>query len=149
MTKGKETSTVSIRLDKWLWAARFYKTRRLAQNAVAGGKIMVNGRRAKPAKEIHRDDILTIQRGPYQYKIQVMTLSERRGPAHEAQTMYQESSASIQAREDLKLTLRAQSQHVRYDPGRPAGRDRRNLRRLKRGEQYLPDANDPDENNDD
>ena len=143
MTKEKQTLDIGVRLDKWLWAARFYKTRRLAQDAVAGGKITVNGVRAKPAKEIRCSDQLTIQLGPYQYQIQVLALSERRGPAQVAQTLYRETNPSIEAREKLRVTLRAQSQQVRYDPGRPAGRERRNLRRLKRGIGYsLNDADD-------
>ncbi len=137
-------SDIGVRLDKWLWAARFYKTRRLAQDAVTGGKITVNGVRAKPAKEIRCNDRLTIQLGPYQYQIQVLALSERRGPAQVAQNLYRETNASIEAREKLRVALRAQSQQVRYDPGRPAGRERRNLRRLKRGVGNSLDGADDD-----
>jgi ribosome-associated heat shock protein Hsp15 len=143
MNREKLAGEAGVRLDKWLWAARFYKTRRLAQDAVTGGKITVNGVRAKPAKEIRCNDQLTVQLGPYQYQIQVLALSERRGPAQIAQNLYRETKASIEAREKLRLTLRAQSQHIRYDPGRPAGKDRRHLRRLKRGAGSSPeDAED-------
>lgn len=130
----KPSSLESVRLDKWLWAARFFKTRRLAQAAVTGGKVSVNGSRAKPAREIHCDDTVTIQSGPYRHEVQVLALSDRRRSATEARELYIESEHSVAERERLRLLLRSQAQQVLYDPGKPAGRARRNLRRLKRGE---------------
>jgi len=124
--------TEPVRLDKWLWAARFFKTRRLATDAANGGKITVNGERAKPARAIHVGDRLEIRRGPYKYHITITALSAKRGAASVASGLYLESDESQQARNMLRETLRSRAQQVLYDPGRPSGRDRRSLRRMKR-----------------
>jgi len=124
--------TEPVRLDKWLWAARFFRTRRLATDAANGGKITVNGERAKPARAIHVGDRLEIHRGPFRYHITVTALSAKRGAASVASGLYQENDESQQERNTLRETLRARAQQVLYDPGRPSGRDRRVLRRMKR-----------------
>src|SRR5438876_7196279 len=84
-------SADSVRLDRWLWAARFFKTRALASAAIAGGKVHVNGTRAKPAKQLRVGDSLRLRIGPYEWLVTVCALSERRGPAKDAQLLYEES----------------------------------------------------------
>jgi ribosome-associated heat shock protein Hsp15 len=117
-----------VRLDKWLWAARFFKTRSLATDAIAGGKVEVNGERAKPAKAIKPGDEVTVRLGPYQHVLIVRSLSERRGPASVAQTLYDETQASKDAREKLAGQLRmAPAAFVYEDKGRPTKKDRRAL----------------------
>ena len=121
-----------LRIDKWLWAARFFKTRALAADAVECGKVLVNGVRVKPAKLLAASDTLSIRLGPYQHVIEVRSLSGKRGPAIEAQKLYEETEESRLRREALALQLSAQpepSAHV----GRPTKRDRRVMERFKSG----------------
>ena len=87
-----------VRIDKWLWAARFYKTRGLASEAIAGGKVQVNGDRAKRARPVQPGDELRIRQGPYEHHVVVRALSARRGPASMAAQLYEETSASRAAR---------------------------------------------------
>jgi ribosome-associated heat shock protein Hsp15 len=119
------------RVDKWLWAARFYKTRSLAAEAVAGGKVQVNGERVKRAKPLQVNDEIRIRQGPYEYLLIVRALSDRRGPASQAAALYEEKSESRAAREALALQLK--SLHSAFVPerGRPTKRDRREINRLK------------------
>ena len=120
-----------VRLDKWLWAARFFKTRSLATEAVSGGKVEVNGERAKPAKAIRPGDEIRLRLGPYEHILIVRDLAERRGPAAVAQTLYQETDASRQARERLAEQLRlAPGGFVYEEKGRPTKKDRRELSRF-------------------
>jgi ribosome-associated heat shock protein Hsp15 len=117
-----------VRIDKWLWAARFYKTRSQATEAVDGGKVEVNGGRAKPAKEIRVGDELRIRLGPYEHLVMVRALSDRRGPASVAQTLYEETPESIAARERLREQHRlAPARFVYEEKGRPTKKDRRTL----------------------
>lgn len=124
-----------VRLDKWLWAARFYKTRSLASEAIAGGKVQVNGDRAKRARGLRAGDELRVRQGPYEYRVVVRELSGRRGPAPEAARLYEELPESRAARETMALQLK--TMHTAFVPekGRPTKRDRREIERLKRGEQ--------------
>lgn len=119
------------RVDKWLWAARFYKTRSLAAEAVAGGKVQVNGERVKRAKPLQVNDEIRIRQGPYEYQLIVRALSDRRGPASQAAALYEEKPESRAARETLALQLK--SLHSAFVPerGRPTKRDRREINRLK------------------
>ncbi|HEU4787257.1 MAG TPA: RNA-binding S4 domain-containing protein [Gemmatimonadaceae bacterium] len=120
-----------VRLDKWLWAARFFKTRSLATEAVAGGKVEVNGERAKPAKAIKPGDEVRIRLGPYEHTLMVRALSERRGPASVAQTLYDETAASREGRERLAAQLKlAPAAFVYEEKGRPTKKDRRELSRF-------------------
>ena len=120
-----------VRLDKWLWAARFFKTRSLATEAVSGGKVEVNGERAKPAKAIKPGDEIRLRLGPYEHILIVRGLAERRGPAAVAQALYQETDASRQARERLTEQLRlAPGAFVYEEKGRPTKKDRRELARF-------------------
>src|SRR5256885_1972350 len=95
-----------VRLDKWLWAARFFKTRSLAADAIGGGKILVNGERVKPAKLLQAGDEVRLRLGPYEHVVHVRGISERRGPATVAATLYEETEASIAARAKLSEQLR-------------------------------------------
>lgn len=122
-----------IRIDKWLWAARFFKTRRLAIEAVAGGKVHLNGGRTKPGHEIHVSDRLAIRRDQFEYEITVSGLSKQRRPAPEAALLYEESETSISKRQALAMQLKeAREQHGTMPKGRPSKRDRRQLLRLQR-----------------
>jgi ribosome-associated heat shock protein Hsp15 len=120
-----------VRLDKWLWAARFFKTRALAAEAVAGGKVQVNGDRPKRARPLQVGDEVRIRLGPYEHTITVRALSDRRGPATQAAGLYQETEASRGAREALSVQLK--SLHTLFGPerGRPTKKDRREIERLK------------------
>jgi ribosome-associated heat shock protein Hsp15 len=120
-----------VRLDKWLWAARFFKTRSLAAEAIAGGKVQVNGDRAKRARPVQPGDEIRVRLGPYEHHIVVRALSVRRGPASTAAELYEERADSIAAREALALQLK--SLHAAFAPekGRPTKRDRREIERWK------------------
>jgi ribosome-associated heat shock protein Hsp15 len=120
-----------IRLDKWLWAARFFKTRALAAEAVEGGKVEVNGERPKRARALQVGDEVRIRLGPYQHTVIVLALSARRGPAVEAARLYQETEASRARREELALQLKSLHAAFGPDKGRPTKKDRREIERLK------------------
>jgi len=123
-----------VRLDKWLWAARFYKTRSLAAEAIAGGKVQVNGDRVKRAKPVQIGDEVRIRQGPYEHQVLVRALSARRGPAADAVKLYEEKPESRAARDAMALQLK--SLHVAFVPerGRPTKKDRREIEKLKRRE---------------
>ncbi len=121
------------RIDKWLWAARFFKTRSLAANAIDGGKVRLHGERTKPAKELKPGDRLLIQVGECEWDIEVKGLATQRGSATIAQGLYVETPASVEQR-----ALRVVQNKLARDPsrmiqGRPTKRDRRDLDRWKRG----------------
>ena len=124
--------THRVRLDKWLWAARFYKTRALAADAIESGKVEVNGERAKRAKQLQVGDSVKIRLGPYHHLITVLVVSERRGPAAVAKTMYDENAESRKARETLQLQMKAAQSASGYTPGRPTKKDRRELEKVRR-----------------
>ena len=117
----------SLRIDKWLWAARFYKTRSLASDAVKTGKVQVNGEKAKPSKELTIGDILTIRQTYFSKTIVVLKLSNRRGPATVAATLYEETAESVTNRERLKEIQQAQPAIRRSGQGRPTKRERRQI----------------------
>lgn len=121
----------SVRLDKWLWAARFFKTRSLAREAVSGGKVQLNGNRAKPGRSISAGDELRIQRGEEEYIITVVEASMRRGPAVVARTLYDESEENRIKREQFAEERRLNHQHDFSHEGRPDKRQRRRLVRFK------------------
>ena len=126
--------TTRVRLDKWLWAARFFKTRALAVDAIDGGKVEVNGERAKRAKQLQAGDSVRIRIGPYHHLITVLALSERRGPASVAATLYEENAAGRKAREALQLQMKAAQSASGYTPGRPTKKDRRDIEKVRRRE---------------
>ena len=121
-----------LRIDKWLWAARFFKTRGLAASAVNGGKVRVNGERTKSAKRITTGDELTITRGPYEYRVRVLGLSARRGPADEAAELYAEDPASLDKRRLLAAQLKLERAAGQRPAGRPDKRQRRHIIRFTR-----------------
>jgi len=115
-----------VRIDKWLWAARFFKTRSLAQSAVRGGHVAINGHACKPARAVSVGDRLRIVRGEIGFEIVVEALADKRGPASVAQTLYAETPASVEKREfaaeQKRLTRQAAPE------GRPDKRERRKIR---------------------
>ena len=115
------------RLDKWLWAARFFKTRSLAAHAVEGGKVTLDGERVKPAKSIKVNDVLVIRAGWSEYTVHVLALSDKRGPATEAATLYQETEDSRTKREQQAALRRANPVPIFQFKGRPTKRDRRKM----------------------
>ncbi len=126
-------NTGKVRIDKWLWAARFFKTRSLAAQAVAGGKVKLNGERVKGAKAPRVGDELTVRIGPYEYAVVVRTLSPRRGPASEAALLYLETEQSRAAREELAARLRAEGPATPLHKGRPTKKARRRIIRFTGG----------------
>jgi ribosome-associated heat shock protein Hsp15 len=118
-------------LDKWLWAARFFKTRALAAAAIEGGKVELNGDRAKRAKTVRPGDRIAVRLGPYEHLVTVLGISERRGSAALAQALYLEDEEAKKRREFLALQLKAQAPLFRDGAGRPTKKDRRTLNRLK------------------
>lgn len=124
--------TAKVRLDKWLWAARFFKTRSLAATAIETGKVEVNGERAKRAKQLQAGDSVAVRLGPYTHQITVLILSERRGPASVAAKLYEEKPEGKKARELLQAQMKAAQSAFGYDAGRPTKKDRRALQKLRR-----------------
>ena len=121
-----------VRVDKWLWAARFYKTRSLAAEAIGGGKVLVGGERVKPARLLQAGDEVRLRMGPYEHVVIVRDVSDRRGPASVAVTLYEETTESRAARDKLAEQLRmAPAGFVFEDKGRPTKRDRRDIERLR------------------
>jgi ribosome-associated heat shock protein Hsp15 len=127
-----KTESSKLRIDKWLWAARFFKTRALAADAVECGKVLVNDMRVKPAKAVGVGDLLVIRLGPYQFVVEVLALSDKRGPAPQAQKLYKETEESRKRRETLAQELKAQAQNETRE-GRPTKKDRRDIERFKNG----------------
>jgi ribosome-associated heat shock protein Hsp15 len=123
-----------MRVDKWLWAARFYKTRSLAQTAVAGGKVKVAGERVKPAKELAVGDELTIRIGEFEWAITVKALSDKRGPAEVARKLYEEDEASRAQRIAQVADRRAHAAVWGERRGRPTKRERRQMERWRSGD---------------
>jgi len=132
MAMNTDDHTEKFRIDKWLCAARFFKTRSLAADAVDCGKIHVNDVRVKPAKTLAVGDMLTINIGQKQYIVEVVALSNKRGPAAQAQKLYRETEDSRQRRETIAAQLKLQPQPF-FFRGRPTKRDRREIERFKKG----------------
>jgi ribosome-associated heat shock protein Hsp15 len=120
----------SVRLDLWLWAARFYKTRALAKHAIETGKVDVGGQRAKPSRSVRIGDALVVARGEERFEIEVVALSDARGPASIAQTLYRESDASKLAREQARAMRAAERSGFRAPETKPDKRARRLIRAL-------------------
>jgi ribosome-associated heat shock protein Hsp15 len=120
-----------VRADKWLWAARFYKTRSLAMAAINGGKVHLNGERIKPARKLVVGDRLTVQKSIYTFVITIDGLSLQRGPAAVAQTLYSESDESREARQLLKETQKLQGDAGGPRQGRPDKRARRQIHQFR------------------
>ena len=123
----------AVRIDKWLWAARFFKTRSMAAQAVAGGKVHVNGTRIKPARIVQLGDELRIRRGELEFIVIVQGISDKRRPAREAQLLYEETEASLQQREEMREQKRLEAAGKMYGPmKRPDKRERRQIRSFTR-----------------
>ena len=125
----------SIRIDKWLWTARFFKTRKLAADAVSGGKVHINGQRCKPAKEVKPGMELSITKEPYQWNLTVEAINRHRRPAKEAILLYKEDQSSIDKRKELIIQekeKRALTNHSERDH-KPNKKQRRQIHRFKQG----------------
>src|ERR1700722_15437041 len=117
----------SVRIDKWLWASRFFKTRALAQKACELGRIHSNGLQAKPAREVRVGDMLLIRNEGGEFQVEVLLLSEMRGPAAVAQTLYRETEESKAARLELAAERKAMQEFAPLPEHRPSKRDRRKI----------------------
>ena len=120
-----------VRLDKWLWAARYFKTRALAAEAVAGGRVEVGGHRVKPGRDVRIGDVVRVRIGPYVHVVTVRALSGRRGPAAEAAKLFEEDAASRAEREKLREQHRLAAQAFAYGEGKPSKKERRALEELR------------------
>ncbi len=120
-----------MRIDKWLWAARFFKTRAIASRSCDLGRILSNGQPAKPAREVKAGDVLQVKNDSGDFQIEVLALSEMRGPAAVAVTLYRETDASRELRQKLAEERKAMPQFEALRNGRPSKRDRRNINRLR------------------
>ena len=123
-------SVPSVRLDLWLWAARFYRTRALAKHAIETGKVDAGGQRAKPSRSVRIGDVLVVARGEERFEIEVAALSDVRGPASIAQALYRESDPSKLAREQARALRAAERNGFRAPETKPDKRARRLIRAL-------------------
>jgi ribosome-associated heat shock protein Hsp15 len=131
MTKSKGEAQEGMRLDKWLWAARFFKTRNLAAEAISGGKVHLNGKRCKPGREVKPGSQLLIHKGSFEWDITVDVIPKQRRPASEAKLFYTESEESFELRQRLtEEQRRIRAVTPNSDKGRPTKRDRRQLERF-------------------
>lgn len=128
----QDSRSESQRLDKWLWAARFYKTRGLAVEAISGGKVHVNGQRVKPSRTVRIEDTLTISKPPYEFEVIIQGLNLQRRPASEAEQLYEETAQSRDKRELLREQIKNEPLGFRQQKGRPSKRDRRNIIKFTR-----------------
>ena len=120
-----------VRLDKWLWAARFYKTRSIARDMIDGGKVHYNGQRAKPSKIVEVGAILTLRQGNEQKTIRVLAISDQRRPAREAEYLYQETLESITKRENIAEARKLNALTMPHPYRRPDKKERRTLIKFK------------------
>ena len=124
-------SPARVRADKWLWAARFYKTRALAADAIDAGRIEVNGERSKRARLVQAGDKIRIRIGPYEHIVTVKDVSERRGPAPVAAKLYEEDAESKKQREVMAAHVKAMNANTGYETGRPTKKDRRDIAKIR------------------
>ena len=138
MAPRPETSGASpaepLRVDRWLWAARFFKTRGLAVEAIAGGRVQVNGARARHAKTVRPGDVIRIRLGPYEHLVTVLAVSARRGPAAAAAQLYAEDPEGKARRLHLAEQHRLAAHAFTYGEGKPSKKERRELLRFKRAD---------------
>ena len=124
-----------MRLDKWLWAARFYKTRSLAQRAITAGQVKLNDERVKPAHEVKAGDFVFLNKETLSWNVQVRALSEKRGPAEQARKLYEETEASRAERERRADLRRFGAEPAAALKGRPTKRDRRTIEKFTRSDE--------------
>ena len=127
----KNNELTEIRLDKWLWASRFFKTRAIAVESINGGRVHLNGVRVKPARVIRLDDELKITRGTERFHVVVKGLNDKRRPAKEAVLMYEETEESLQDREAAQELNRLQSANIKQPTHKPNKRERRVMEKFK------------------
>ncbi len=126
-------SMADARLDKWLWAARFFKTRSLSTAAITGGKIEVNGESPKASLKVKEGDRIVVKKPPYEFAVTVTGISQKRGPAKEAALLYEETPESLAAREKLALALKEEAaSRPKFAKGRPTKRERRRWLKVRR-----------------
>ena len=130
----KEKPVEAVRLDKWLWAARIYKTRALAREMIEGGKVHYNGQRSKPGKVVELGATLTLRQGNDERILLVKGMTEQRRPASEAVTLYEETAESIEKREKMALARKMNALTMPHPDRRPDKKERRDLMRFKHGE---------------
>jgi len=133
MNRAKKTGN-PVRIDKWLWAARFFKTRSLASKAVSGGHVHLDGRRIKPSRPVQVGEQLEIRRGYEEYTVEILALSSRRGPAKIAITLYEETETSKTRREEAREQRRLIKAPASRPEGRPDKRERKKIRQFLRKE---------------
>ena len=135
----ESATSAKLRLDKWLWAARFFKTRSMAADAVSKNRVQVDGQRVKPSRTIAPGTAVAIEKGPYVFEVTVLALNEERRPASEAQGLYEESAESVERRRALAARLRAdrEARLGLAGDGRPNKKQRRQIIRFQ-------NRNDPD-----
>src|SRR5258706_16199668 len=125
--EDRKSSMTSVRIDKWLWAARFFKTRAMAARACELGRIQSNGQPAKPSREVRIGNMLRVTNDGGDFEIEVLLLSDVRGPASVAQTLYRETEASRELRQKVAAERKAMMQFEQLPAGRPSKRDRRHI----------------------
>lgn len=123
-----------VRIDKWLWAARFFKTRSLAAKAVSGGHIALNGHKIKPARNVQVGDLLVIRVGFEEFTVRVIGVSEQRGPATVARTLFEETEASVAKREQVRAERKAMNLQGNRPDQRPDKHERRKIRQFLKKE---------------
>lgn len=130
----KEKPVEAVRLDKWLWAARIYKTRALAREMIEGGKVHYNGQRSKPGKVVEQGATLTLRQGNDERTLLVKGITEQRRPASEAVALYEETAESIEKREEMALARKMNALTMPHPDRRPDKKERRDLMRFKHGD---------------
>lgn len=130
-TEEAPESADRVRLDQWLWAARFFKTRALAADGVAGGKVELNGARPKRAHQVRAGDRLRLRLGHFEFMVTVRALSARRGPAAAAQQLYEEDAESVARRAELAARLKAEATAFSHFEGRPTKKERRAIQKIR------------------
>ncbi|AJZ91512.1 Heat shock protein 15 [Beauveria bassiana D1-5] len=129
----KEKTAEGVRLDKWLWAARFYKTRAVAREMIEGGKVHYNGQRSKPSKLVELDAVLTLRQGNDERTVTILGITEQRRPATEATQLYEETAESIAKREKVALARKMNALTMPHPDRRPDKKERRDLMKFKHG----------------
>lgn len=130
----KEKPAQEVRLDKWLWAARFYKTRALAREMIEGGKVHYNGQRSKPGKAVELNATLTLRQGNDERKVVIKAITDQRRPASEAVALYEETAESIEKREKMALARKMNALTMPHPERRPDKKERRDLMKFKYGD---------------